>query len=64
METHRLKLYAIYKDGSHVGNTRAVSKNQAIKEYIHDSKYLPEVYYNKVFMKRYDAVIAKDLVHF
>jgi hypothetical protein len=58
------KLFAIYKDEIHVGNTRSTSEFQAIKDYINDANLSSDVYSDIAFIKRYRAVVAKQHIHY
>lgn len=56
-------LFAIYKNGLHKGNERAINGNDAIKKYIVASD-LKEFLNDKMFLKQYAFGIAVEGVHF
>ena len=63
MNNKNKKLYAIYKKGEHKGNQRGKSENDAIKQYVIDSKFksfLKDI----EFMAQYKAVIAIESEHY
>ena len=58
------KLFAIYKNGEHKGNTSAPSSEKAIKDYILDSGFPKEMLKDKDFLATYSAVIAQKGIHY
>ena len=56
-------LYAIYKNGVHKGNERAINGNKAIKNYIIDSG-LAEFLNNDSFLKQYSFKKAVKGIHY
>ena len=58
-----LPLYAIYKNGGHLGNERAASEDEAIKNYLIASEL--EYFLNdKEFVSKYFAKPAIKNIHY
>ena len=58
------KLFAIYKNGEHKGNTSAPSAKKAIRDYVLDSSFPKEILNDKDFLALYSAVIAQKGIHY
>lgn len=56
-------LFAIYKNGFHKGNERAINGNEAIKKYIIASD-LKEFLNDETFLSQYAFEIAIEGIHF
>lgn len=63
MKRRNKTLYAIYKNGEHKGNQKAISELEAIKHYVIDSQF-KSFLNDKEFMSQYSAVIAIEKIHF
>ncbi len=57
------KLYAIYKNGNHLGNERGATPQDAIENYV-KAALLGEFLIDKEFMQLYSAKVAKPGKHF
>jgi hypothetical protein len=57
-------LFAIYKNGLHLGNTRAGSTIKAIHSYLFDSGYSPNDFLNTGLTQQYKAEVAKKDIHY
>lgn len=57
------KLFAIYKNGEHKGNERALNKQDAIKKYLIASNF-SELLKDESFIKKYSAKKAINGVHY
>lgn len=58
-----MKLYAIFKDGFHKGNERAINGHEAIKKYIIASG-LPEFINDTDLLSRFTFKIAIKGIHY
>lgn len=58
------RLFAIYKHGLHIGNVREASKTEAMELYLLDSGYSKMDLLDKSLMNKYEAIIAKENVHY
>ncbi len=57
-------LFAIYKNGIHKGNIRAVSSETAIRNYILDSGYPIENLSDGVLIAQYCVTVAEKEIHY
>jgi hypothetical protein len=57
-------LFAIYKKGVHLGNTRATSKIEAVRVYLLDSGFSAKDLLNTKLGEQYEAVKAQKGIHF
>ena len=57
------KLFAIYKNGKHLGNQKGVNESEAIKKYLIDAQF-NTLLKDKEFINQYKAIIAIEQVHF
>ena len=58
-----LKLFAIYKNGEHIGNERGSSKEDAIKKYLVASSF-ETLLDDFEFVAQYTGILAVENVHF
>lgn len=56
-------LFAIYKNGNHIGNERAKSKDEALKRYLISSNY-SELLNDKEFLSNYSLSNATKGIHY
>ena len=64
LENQRTLLFAIFKNGHHIGNVRAKSTILAINDYLIESGYSKADLLDMELTSRYKAIIAKEKVHF
>jgi hypothetical protein len=57
-------LYAIYKNGIHLGNVRETSALKAINNYIMESGYPKDKLDDKKFIRKYKAITAEPDTHY
>lgn len=62
MKNKEKTLFAIYKNGNHMGNQRGKDNNDAIKQYLIASSY--NLLNDKDFISQYSSKIAIKEVHF
>lgn len=56
-------LFAIYKNGNHLGNEKGKNKMDAIKKYLIASSYKESL--NDIeFLSQYSAIVAIKQIHF
>jgi hypothetical protein len=63
MKDKTLPLFAIYKNDVHLGNQRGASENDAIKNYVVESKF-KSFLSDSEFMNKYKALLAIETVHY
>lgn len=56
-------LFAIYKNGEHIGNQRGISESDAIKNYIIQAHF-KNLSDDKKFVSQYSAIIAIEKTHY
>ena len=56
-------LFAIYKNGEHIGNQRGVNESDAIKNYIIDAQF-KYILIDKEFVSQYSAIVAVENIHY
>jgi hypothetical protein len=57
------QLFAIYKNGNHLGNQRGACEDDAIKKYVIEAKF-KHFLDDKEFMDKYKAVLAIESLHY
>lgn len=63
MKKREKNVFAIYKNGNHIGNERAKTKNEALKKYLISSNY-SELLNDKEFLSNYSLSNATKGVHY
>ena len=56
-------LFAIYKNGEHIGNQRGINESDAIKNYIIQARF-KNLLDDKKFVSKYSAIIAIEKTHY
>lgn len=63
MKKQELKLFAIYKNGEHLGNEKATNKKTAVKKYIINAGFKLLIN-DEAFVSKYTAIVAIEEIHF
>lgn len=63
MRNHNNELFAIYKNGTHLGNEHGIDVNDAIRKYIIASNYGSFID-DKQFVSLYSGKLAIKNIHF
>ncbi|HTG65176.1 MAG TPA: hypothetical protein VL859_02260 [Flavobacterium sp.] len=56
------KIFAIYKNGKHLGNEKAINEKEAIKKYLIAALFI-ELINDPVFISKYNAIEAIKGTH-
>lgn len=57
-------LFAVYKNGTHLGNVREVSDERAISLYLFQSGHLKIELKNRGIIDKYKAIVAIEDIHY